>query len=512
MHLFPDTHFFLHFKHAHEIPWSDITDDPEIHLVVARAVSKELDKKKYEMRGRPQDRARHYVSKLGDIAGNEEPGILRGNDPRIALHLESRRPADWAPPADLDPAWGDDVLLADALAFKHGNPDADVRVLTGDPGLKAKAIAHGLKVVSLSDKPGWELSEEKTPEQKDFENLRRENEELKRVGPVIECTLVLEEPGPERIEVTVTRYPPLSEQVVGELLADLKRRHPKATEFPNQFSGATSTSRMLDLDAVTGPVEWQAPTQGEIDGYHMRYDTWLGEAEALVRGVHDRIEASPSLKDFTITLSNTGNIAAQGVRLHIESVGDFKLSEVDDGDSADDQASPDQDAMPKLGPPPSAPTWKKVPKPTHSASPTRLPPGYQEALAIARGDMPGMGSVALAAMQGDLPDSLGAALTAAAMAGMPGFSHLGLSAAAAAAQHEQLYGPFGSPSLAHHYQQLIPTADVRPGQVRSAQRRCLNTDIQSLPLYAEAEFSPGSARLLHSPCGTPPRSHFGDRV
>jgi len=121
MFFFPDTHFFLHFKHAQELPWSDVTEADPIHLIVGRAVQKEIEKHKYELRGRPQDRARDYAAKLAKVALNDQSVTLRDKKPRVFLDYRVSRPAGWSVPAELDPSWGDDMLVE---RFHNSNPIA----------------------------------------------------------------------------------------------------------------------------------------------------------------------------------------------------------------------------------------------------------------------------------------------------------------------------------------------------------------------------------------------------
>jgi PIN domain len=148
MHLFPDTHFFLHFKHAQELPWSDVTAADPIVLVVGRTVQKEIEKHKHEKRGRVQDRAREYSSKLATIALQPSPIEIRANAPKVMLDFSPGHPKGWSNPADLNAGWADDMMVADALAFQHDNPAANVAILTGDPGLIATATAQ-TKIGSL---------------------------------------------------------------------------------------------------------------------------------------------------------------------------------------------------------------------------------------------------------------------------------------------------------------------------------------------------------------------------
>ena len=62
----PDTNFFLHCKDPTDIDWSAVTTDAHVRIVICSNTQRELDKKKFELRGRGQQRARKWVGLIGD--------------------------------------------------------------------------------------------------------------------------------------------------------------------------------------------------------------------------------------------------------------------------------------------------------------------------------------------------------------------------------------------------------------------------------------------------------------
>ena len=391
---FPDTHFFLHFRSAQDIAWSEVTDHDEVRLVVGRSVAKELDKKKFELRGRPQNRARSIVSNLGSIVSGTGSGVLRDKDPRVVLEVAVERPAGWMPPADLDPTWGDDVLLADVLAFRHGHPDADVALLTGDPGLMAKARAHGVEVVSLLDR-GWELPEEKTPEQKEVEKLRREVHDLKQVGPSIVCELLVGDKAHAVLDVEVVQHPPLSDDVAEELLSELKLKHPKVVEplCPASLGTREPGTQVMDLDEPAGPAAWTAPERAEVEAYSREYDRWVDEAKAFIRDASASFVDAPLDVLVRLELSNKGNAPAEGVQLRVEGQGGFLVSVVKKKPGRTSVKPPRLEAGPaRFREPPRPPEWKRKP----SSPPRSLAAGssaHLEALFASQANVPGLSAL-----------------------------------------------------------------------------------------------------------------------
>jgi hypothetical protein len=228
--LFPDSHFSLHYRDPRELPWSEVSSASQITLMVGRTVQKELEKHKFGLRGRPQDRARDYVAKLADIVTTGSPQVLREANPKILLDFAPARPPGWSMPSDLDPAWQDDQLIADVLASNAVNPGEAVAVLTGDPGVLATAKAHELDVISIA-KRHWELPAETSPLEKELEKVKRENAELKRNGPSISCELRDGADKLENLRLKAQWFPPLSADNVEEVVNAVRVAHPETTDF-----------------------------------------------------------------------------------------------------------------------------------------------------------------------------------------------------------------------------------------------------------------------------------------
>ena len=394
LYLFPDTHFFLHYRNAQDIAWSEVTGQDEVRLVVGRAVAKELDRKKFELRGRPQDRARSFVSKLGAVASGTDTGVLRDRAPRIVVEMAPQRPIGWLPPADFESTWGDDVLLADVLAFRHGHPGADVALLTGDPGLMAKAGVHGVRVVSLLDR-GWELADEKTPEQKEVEKLRREIHALKQVGPSIACQLLVADKAHVALDMEVVQHPPLSDDIVEELLSGLRLKHPKVVEFPCPASPDSREpgTQILDLDDPAGPTAWIAPEREKVDAYSTDYDRWVDEAESFIRGASASFVSPPLDVLVRIELRNDGNDPAEGMQLCIEGRGGFLVSAVEKKPGRTSvKTRPIEAGTTRLRQPPRPPEWKRgtLPSPrTMLAGPS----AHLAALLASQANVPGLSAL-----------------------------------------------------------------------------------------------------------------------
>lgn len=357
----PDTHFFLHFKDAGELPWSEITADDEVRLVVCHTIQKEIDEKKYTLRGRPQKRARKFASLMGQIAVDSGPLVLRERAPRVTLDYFDRWPAGWEAPVDLRRNWNDDLFVADVLAFMNGTDEA-VAVLTNDVGVYRTAEAHGVQPFLLKDH--WRLPDEADERGKEIARLKAEVAEHRRNEP--DTRLILEVGATpteaQEIGIEVVTFPPLAPERIQALMDELRARHPAVTDFgkpgpgPPGMIGAAVGMFGLPLNAY----EDRPPSTEDIRVYtEQAYPAWLQEAEAYLETLHDRLQARTLETRVCFLLSNQGTVPAEDVILEFEALGGPLLAEIPTQEEADEAEKPSL----ALPPPPAAPRWTRVRKP-----------------------------------------------------------------------------------------------------------------------------------------------------
>jgi hypothetical protein len=189
MMLFPDTNFLLHFKDPSDIPWGDVTSDDHVRLIICRNTQREIDKTKFELRGRAQQRARKWASFIGELIVSEQPKELRAANPRVTVELHLDRPRGWSAPEDLNAfILGDYSYVADVLAFRSESGMLDCALLTADTGPLGEAKRHGLNAISAM-RDGWELPQE--ADNRDRQIQRRTLRVLwRRIAFVVDVTAV----------------------------------------------------------------------------------------------------------------------------------------------------------------------------------------------------------------------------------------------------------------------------------------------------------------------------------
>jgi len=364
----PDTNFLLHFKDPADIPWAEITTDSLVRLVICGNTLAELDKKKFELRGRPQDRARKWAAIVRELIETDVARELHPSNPKISVEVYLEHPPGWAPPADLDVSVvGDDRFVADALAFQHFTNVSDCTLLTADAGPLWKGKKHGLRVISPM-RPGWELAQETDSRDKEIRQLQQELKEA-RQGPAIVAAFTVDGKPASEITIEVARYPALSNSSIEELLEELKIRHPRVTEFARPIEDAAKKTPMganqsFDIASLQPAFEWVGPTSAQIDGYNASYDRWLDSARRLAETAPASMQEAEFEAEFDLSLSNAGVSAAEDVWVAVRAKAGLLLREQDEEESDAEHEDTSREAeivRPNaLGPPPSPPVWKKV--------------------------------------------------------------------------------------------------------------------------------------------------------
>ena len=351
MIIFPDTNLFIHFRDPNQLEWSDIVQADTIELAVGRAVQKELQRTRFELRGRSQERARRYAKLLGDIAQSGKPAVLREAAPRVELVLMAR-PRGWSPPPDLAEDWGDDQLVADALAYLSNHLSAEMAVLSDDAEVIAAAHTHGIRV--LRPPQSWELPPETTPEAKELARAKKELEELRHNEPAVECEILDDLGQPiSALLPSATWRPPLEADEADALIQETVAAHPRAETFNHLGNGS-----------LADEADWIIPSDAESAAYYESYNEWCRELAAHVNRVGSISDARGERVRFQLALRNVGSRPAERVRLTLDLQGGFTFRHEppsDDERQEDDTLSGTGPAIELFRVPPLPPRPKRRP-------------------------------------------------------------------------------------------------------------------------------------------------------
>ena len=386
MIIFPDTNLFIHFRDPRELEWGDVVRAETIQLMVGRTVQKELQKKRFELRGRSQDRARLYAKRLGDIAQAGKPEVLRENGPRLELVLIAR-PHGWTPPPDLAHGWGDDQLVADALAHRSSSPEVDIAVLTDDAEVITTAHAHDISVLRPPD--GWEMPPETTPEAKKLAKVERELEEYRRSEPAIESEL-LDESGitMPALLLSGSWRSALEAQDAEALVRAIVAAHPRVEIFNHLRDGGAADES-----------EWIVASNSEIAAYHEQYEEWCHKLITHVARVGALSDDRTERFSVQLALRNVGTKPAERVRLTLELAGNFNFhyGSRSGEDREEDHKPHPRLSVERLEGPPTPP-----PQPRRRAPPSRVVGASKGVETMWRRDLPDFQAIARLPQQSHL--------------------------------------------------------------------------------------------------------------
>lgn len=314
-----DTNFFLQCKAAAELPWAEVTSDPEVQLLVPEPVQEEIDRLKQDGSSRRSSRARTANSLFRRVLESTDLRlVIRDEGPRVVMSLVDRLQIDSVSGEGLDLAQADARILAAARVLN--SQGQNVRVLTDDTGLLLSARRNAIPHVAIPEE-GWQLPPEPDKRDKELAQARRELEALRRAAPLL--TIAFEASGEslERAELFVVDYE-LVEAAVEAAVAEMRARYPLRTEFPGTPPGKPPVH-----GPFSGIPRWVPPTEAAIKQYTEEdYPKWLKSlARHFKAEVAHRAEGTRILK-LKAVLQNLGTKPAENVVLDIRALGGIKLS------------------------------------------------------------------------------------------------------------------------------------------------------------------------------------------
>ncbi|GLS42685.1 PIN domain-containing protein [Methylobacterium brachythecii] len=394
---FPDTNFLLHFKDPQDIDWSVVTQDRHVRIAICSNTQREIDKMKFDLRGRAQKRARSWSSTIGDMIEADEPLELRSDGaagPRITVELHLEWPPKWSPPKDLDTSrLGDDNFIADVLAFQAAYPDESVALITADTGPLGKARRHNLPAIRPS-KFDWELPQEADDRERKIQHLEKQLKAANEQGPSIVARIAVDGSTASKLTIPATTYLDLSQHRIEEMLAGLQERHPRTTGFtkpgPDYEAPPPATPGRLTVAHLRAPFDWKEPTEQEISEYGAAYDGWIADARTLIETLPGQLQQRSFEVVFELEISNDGSEPAKDVIVSIEAKGALLLRHDAEKDGDADPPAPVLSLAKaaidrRLRQPPVPPAWTKV-----FRSEPVVSPNSASTLAVKAGSLAGM--------------------------------------------------------------------------------------------------------------------------
>ena len=354
--LFPDTNVFIQCRPLEDLDWSRWNNHEEVHLIVCRAVLREIDNLKNRTDARVAKRARQAYRRLRAIVtGEDDHAVIKDGQPIVKLYLSELSQPSAELKSILDYSKPDDELVGYAHRYAAETPDRQVAVLTHDTGpmLTAKNVGLDFEAVQES----WLIPAQHGAEDKEKRKLIDRIDELERAEPTFNIHLV-DGTGKlsERLEIEYTVYRAMPQAEVDSLLDTLRSKYPVASDFGHR------DARQRNAQSVTSGVfnvneRYIPASKAQISEYTDRqYPSWLQSCEDNLLSLHKALQRTVKRPTFAIAISNDGSRPARDALVEVSAAGNFLLMIEPDAD-ADDSASDDL-GIPPLPPPPEPPRGK----------------------------------------------------------------------------------------------------------------------------------------------------------
>jgi len=351
--LFVDTNFFLQLKVAKEIPWSGVSRNGSIILIVPRAVQKEIGRLKSDGNSRRSKRDRTASALLMRIA--QSPGeaeLVQPQGPEVQLRLAQRIPANPAANPELDANSTDDRIIGEVLSFQAAHPGNDVRFLTTDSDQVVSAKHFGITFLAVP--ADWHLPPESDERDKRIEEQRRRIAELEETEPRLEIGVYDRTEKPvQAVSLSVLQFRPLTAEMVSRLVGEATRRIPLAQGL-DALVDAKRPDNMFErtLLATDPRSRFEAPTKDEVAKYREAdYPDWLDRLRKYFEDLHEQLGLESRAAEIRVNLLNDSSRTAEGLIVTFQTIGGLLFGKIGDRSGND---------PPPLPQPPTPPRGKVV--------------------------------------------------------------------------------------------------------------------------------------------------------
>ena len=332
----PDTNFFLQCHPADKIDWTQVTQAPDVVLLVVREVRKELDRLKS---GGNQRRAKRARAASGLLRRLSTEGLqeleLRASGPRVTLRT-APRPAVSALPADYLVETSDDRIVAEVFATQDTD-EGGVTFLSHDSVPLEDAAGLGLQTRVVPE--AWLLEPEPSELERELGEMKRRVKALEGRVPQIVVDFPTDIEGNLRLQSHY--FPPLSQDFIDAAMREVHRKHPPAVPSVEYTHMPWDTVRMIQVEEA----QWTR--------YAEEHAEWLANVERALDHAWMFFNEDPRDMWLEFTLSNRGHAGAENLIVRIDPRGDFYL--VDDG-----ALEKERDPPWYFPPPPDAPRLRDL--------------------------------------------------------------------------------------------------------------------------------------------------------
>jgi hypothetical protein len=326
----PDANILIHGRSLVDLPWAELGRD-RIEVVLVPPVIREIDKLKVQT-GRPNKAARQLSSEIRALMKEPNRTARIQRDPLVTKRVDLTSVVR-AAVGGLDLHHADQALINHALHLAAQGHD--VLLLTDDTICAASAEGFGLNAHLISDH--WLRDSEPNAAAKEVTSLKAQIARLEAAEPQIDLSFTgTDGIAISSLQVTVTRWPALSDLEVDALMAEVQTQCPPATTFEpkkpraSDALAATVKAQYIGLQSILGKRTIHEPaTEKEIATYRDdEYPDWLDEVRAALTDLPESLQEREEWPSVLATASNNGTRPARGTLLTISAMGAFGIEDV----------------------------------------------------------------------------------------------------------------------------------------------------------------------------------------
>ena len=298
-----DTNIVLHYKRLDQIDWLKEFDAGKVELLITPVVIEELeehkvfnDKKKF--RKRAEEFIKWFNSKITDSSLQAE---IRSNVYLVVLNAEPS--VDFAV-NHLSKDMKDDRLIAHLIEQQNSSPNINTIILTADTGIRMKAIGRKLPLI-FWDGDKYRRTDEQDPVEKKYEELQRENLQLKNRIP--DLSIQFDNGTRQREFVFAGLTPSEIKAELDRVWTELRQEWDKYDSMPKiPFEGASVVWDAEEVDQIN---------HNEYMEYDMKARRYYGEYENYLKALSEHRAHAIQLD---LILANTGTCVADDIHLMLQ--------------------------------------------------------------------------------------------------------------------------------------------------------------------------------------------------
>jgi hypothetical protein len=327
-YLFVDTNVLLHYRRIEEIDWLNLSNSPEVVIVLCPAVIRELDHHKVSHpQNKFRQRAQAIITSFYSRLSGAESDLIRDG---VRIEFLAEDPNLDFGKHNLRTELADDWIIASILEWRQKHPSDQTIIVSADLGVSIKAKTQ--KIPALMPLEADKLAEELDADEKRIKKLQEELAEAKSALPNLKLCF-----GDGQNIFRVKMQPPsvLDTKQLEASLQQIRAKHP-LLEVPPEPPKKEPSNR--DIFKAVSEMEKQIRKgifpKREISRWdYLQYNSKLEEFyksyEAYFRQLHDFQNVQRRTTQFVIALNNVGTSPGEDIDIHIHFPDGFWVFDAD---------------------------------------------------------------------------------------------------------------------------------------------------------------------------------------